>query len=55
MADVAVGYALYLGRSLQFDERYQPQTLAYLERLCARPAFCRADEQGEPLPLPGLE
>ena len=55
MADIAVGYALYLGRALKFEERYQPQTLAYLQRLMERPAFKRADEQGEPLQLPGME
>ena len=42
MADVAVGYALYLGRSLGLDERYKPNCQAYLERLIARPAFIRA-------------
>lgn len=55
IADIAVGYALYLGRALKFEERYQPQTLAYLQRLMERPAFKRADEQGEPLQLPGME
>ena len=55
IADIAVGYALYLGRALKFEERYQPQTLAYLQRLMERPAFRRADEQGEPLQLPGME
>jgi glutathione S-transferase len=42
MADVAVGYALYLGRSLGLDERYKPNCQAYLERLIARPAFINA-------------
>ena len=42
MADVAVGYALYLGRSLGLDERYKPNCQAYLERLIARPAFIEA-------------
>jgi glutathione S-transferase len=55
IADIAVSYALYLGRVLKLDERYQPQTAAYLERLVARPAFKRADAQGEPLKLPGME
>jgi glutathione S-transferase len=55
VADIAVSYALYLGRALKFDERYQPQTAAYLQRMMARPAFKRADEQGEPLQLPGME
>ncbi len=50
-----MGYALYLGRFLKFDQNYKPQTLAYLERLCERPAFARADGFGDPLKLPGLE
>jgi glutathione S-transferase len=52
VADIAVGYALYLACSLQLDERFAPQTRAYLERLKARPAFQRADSFGEPLVLP---
>jgi len=55
IADIAVAYALYLGRSLKFQERYKPQTLAYLERMMARPGFVRADDQGEPMELPGME
>ena len=42
-ADIAVGYALYLARSLQIDQDFTPQTRAYLERLTARDAFQRAD------------
>ena len=53
IADIAVGYALYLGRFLKFSDRFQPQTAAYLERLMERPAFQRADGKGEPLQLPG--
>ncbi len=52
IADIAVCYALYLGRAIQFDQHYQPQTAAYLQRLMARPAFKRAEEQGEPLQFP---
>ena len=55
IADIAVGYALLLGRSLKFDQRYKPQTADYLERLSARPGFIRANDQGEPLQLPGME
>lgn len=55
IADIAVGYALYLGRALKLDARYKPQTAEYLQRLMARPGFQRADEQGEPLQLPGME
>ncbi len=52
IADIAVGYALYLGVGLKFAELYAPQTRAYLERLQARPAFQRANGYGEPLVLP---
>ena len=55
IADIAVGYALFLGRALKLDQRYKPQTAAYLERLVERPGFKRADEQGEPLQLPNME
>jgi len=53
VADIAVAYALYLGRGLQLSDRYQPQTRAYLERLLAREAFQRADRRARPLELPG--
>ena len=43
------------GKAVQLDERYQPQTAAYLQRMMERPGFKRADEQGEPLQLPGKE
>jgi len=52
VADIAVGYALYLAATLRLDERFTPQTRAYLERLRARPAFQKADSYGEPLVLP---
>jgi glutathione S-transferase len=52
IADIAVGYALYLGTVLKLDERYKPQTRAYLERLMERPGFKRASEFGEPMELP---
>ncbi len=55
IADIAIGYALYLGRALKLDGQYKPQTAAYLQRLMDRPGFKRADEQGEPLLLPGAE
>lgn len=51
VADIAVGYALYLGRSLKLDDRYQPQTRDYLERLLARPALQRADAMAPALNL----
>jgi glutathione S-transferase len=53
IADIAVGYALYLACVLKLDERFLPRTRAYLERLKARPAFQRADGYGEPMVLPG--
>ena len=49
VADIAVGYALFLGKALKFDEQYQPQTKEYLARLMARPAFIKANSFGEPL------
>jgi|TARA_R110002072_G_scaffold1533_1_gene12757 glutathione S-transferase len=55
IADIAVSYALYLGRALKFDQHYKPQTAEYLQRLMERPAFKRADEQGEPLQFPDRE
>ena len=42
MADIAVHYALYLGRTLGLDERYKPNCKAYLARLMQRPAFQQA-------------
>ena len=42
MADIAVHYALFLGRTLGLDARYKPNCTAYLERLMQRPAFQRA-------------
>ena len=52
IADIAVGYALIFARSMQLHEQFKPQTLAYLERITARPAFLRANDQGEPMQLP---
>ena len=51
IADIAVGYALFLGVSLKLDERYTPQVRSYLARLMERPAFQRANDFGEPLQL----
>ena len=42
MADIAVHFALFLGRTLGLDARYKPNCLAYLDRLMERPAFQRA-------------
>jgi len=46
VADICVGYALYLGTNLGLDTRYTDATRAYLERLRARDAFRRADALG---------
>jgi glutathione S-transferase len=49
IADIAVGYALYFGRSLELDGEYTPQVSAYLDRLIERPAFKRAVQVGAPV------
>lgn len=48
IADIAIGYALFLGSTLGFAADYQPQTRAYLERLTARDGFQRARNVGAP-------
>ncbi|MEX0942664.1 MAG: glutathione S-transferase family protein [Pseudomonadales bacterium] len=42
IADIAVGFALYFGKSLGLDEHYKPNTKRYMEQLLARPALARA-------------
>lgn len=42
IADIAVGYALFLGTSLGLNERYKPNCQRYLANLMERPAFIRA-------------
>lgn len=42
MADIAVHYALYFGRTLGLDARYKPNCWRYLDALMERPAFQRA-------------
>ncbi|MFT5676147.1 MAG: glutathione S-transferase [Paraglaciecola sp.] len=42
IADIAVGYALFLGVSLGLDERYKPNCKRYLASLMERPAFISA-------------
>lgn len=42
IADIAVGYALFMGTRLGLSERYKPNCKRYLESLMARPAFQRA-------------
>lgn len=39
IADIAVGYALFLGELLGLSKDYQPQIKSYLKRLKNRPAF----------------
>ena len=45
MADIAVGYALFLGTTLGLDARYKPNCVRYLDRLMQRDAFKRAREK----------
>jgi glutathione S-transferase len=42
IADIAVGYALYLAETLGLRSGFKPNTEAYYSRLSARPAFQRA-------------
>lgn len=42
IADIAVGYALYLAETLDLRGGFKPNTEAYYTRLSARPAFQRA-------------
>ncbi|MGO9934215.1 MAG: glutathione S-transferase family protein [Steroidobacteraceae bacterium] len=42
VADIAIGFALYLGELLNISAQYSPQVGAYLARLKGRPAFVRA-------------
>ena len=41
-ADICVGYALLLARTLGLDHKFSPEVAAYWERLSARPAFLAA-------------
>ncbi len=54
IADIAIGYALYLGAVLQLDKAYAPQVKSYLERLRERPALQRADERAGAMALPPI-
>jgi len=45
MADIAVGYALFLGTTLGLDARYKPNCRRYLDALMAREGFRRARER----------
>ncbi len=46
MADIAVGFALFMGTGLGLDARYKPNCRRYLEMLMARDGFRRARERG---------
>jgi glutathione S-transferase len=45
IADIAVGYALFMGRRLGLDTRYKPNCVRYLNSLIQRPAFIRSQEK----------
>ena len=47
IADIAVGYALFLGISLGLDERYKPNCRRYLAQLMERDGFKQARKQQE--------
>ncbi len=47
IADIAIGYALYLGEIVGFSKDYSTAILAYLDRLKARPAFQKVVVIGE--------
>lgn len=42
IADIAVGYALYLAETLDLRPGFKPNSEAYYQRLAARPAFQKA-------------
>jgi glutathione S-transferase len=46
MADIVIGYALYLGELLRLSHHYSPQLHDYLKRLKQRPAFIKAQQLG---------
>ncbi|MGJ8686353.1 MAG: glutathione S-transferase family protein [Spongiibacteraceae bacterium] len=47
MADIAIAYALYLGVTLGLEQFYQPQVLAYYQRMTERPAFKKVEPLGK--------
>lgn len=42
MADICVGYALYLARTLAIDEAFTPNVMTWWDRISARTAYLRA-------------
>ena len=54
-ADISVGYALLLARTLKLQDGFSPAVNAYWDRLSARPAFLAAKRvQGSELAVEGL-
>ena len=51
IADIAIGYALFLGESLGFADDYSAQVSDYLKQLKQRPAFSRSIALTESLEL----
>lgn len=51
IADVAVGFALYLAEFLCLSEGFKPNTMAYYQRLKARAGFQRAIKYDRTLPI----
>lgn len=47
-ADISVGYALLLAKSLKIDQGFPPQVAAYWERLKAREGFAKAKAAQKP-------
>ena len=47
IADIAIGYALFLGRDLGLDHEYTPQVTDYLDSLIEREAFQQAVSKTE--------
>lgn len=45
LADICVGFAVYLGRILELDYKFGPATVDWLARITARPAFGRCLEK----------
>ncbi len=45
IADIAIGYALHLGKVIGLSDEFTPQVQSYLERLSSRPAFIRAQSK----------
>ena len=58
IADIAVGYAIYLAKQMKLtelvDRQFTPQVEAWYERITERPAFARADamDGGQPPSVP---